>query len=77
MKPAANLAMIALASALLTPVIVGVVGTGSPAQATEPKAAVVTAAPAVAVAEPVCARKVKVVYAGYTGATGCAAPVAQ
>jgi hypothetical protein len=76
MKPAANLAMIALASALLTPVIVGVVGTGSPAQATEPKAAVVAAAPA-AVAEPVCARKVKVVYAGYTGSTGCAAPVAQ
>ena len=72
MKPAANFAMIALASALLTPVIVGAVGTGSPAQATEPKAVVTSAATAPAAADPVCARKVKVVYAGYTGATGCA-----
>jgi len=71
LKPAANIAAIALASALLTPVVVGAVGTASPAAhaapATEP---VVAAAPAPA--EPTCARKVKVVYAGYAGATGCA-----
>jgi hypothetical protein len=76
MKPFANLAVIALAAALLTPVVVGTVGTASPAQATEPVAAVATAAPAVA-AEPVCARKVKVVYAGYAGASGCAPAAAQ
>jgi len=69
MKPFANLAVIALASALLTPVVVGTVGSAAPAQAVEPA----TTAPApVAAAEPVCARKVKVVYAGYAGATGCA-----
>lgn len=70
MKPFANLAVIALASALLTPMVVGAVGSTSPAQAVESAA---TTAPApVAAAEPVCARKVKVVYAGYAGATGCA-----
>ena len=77
MKPVANFAAIALASALLTPVIVAAVGTGSPAQATEPKATVIAAAPAQAAAEPACARKVKVVYAGCAGATGCAPALAQ
>jgi hypothetical protein len=76
MKPVANLAVIALASALLTPIVVGAVGTASPAQATEPASVVVAAAPA-APAEPACARKVKVVYAGYAGATGCAPATTQ
>lgn len=76
MKPVANFAVIALASALLTPMVVGAVGSTSPAQAVEPAmktTTTTTTAPApVAAAEPVCARKVKVVYAGYAGATGCA-----
>ena len=72
MKPFANLAVIALASALLTPVVVGTVGAAAPAQAVEPAMTATTAPAPVAAAEPVCARKVKVVYAGYAGATGCA-----
>ena len=74
MKPVANFAVIALASALLTPMVVGAVGSTSPAQAVEPamKTTTTTAPAPVAAAEPVCARKVKVVYAGYAGATGCA-----
>ena len=72
MKPFANLAVIALASALLTPVVVGTVGAAAPAQAVEPATTATTAPAPVAAAEPVCARKVKVVYAGYAGATGCA-----
>jgi hypothetical protein len=75
MKPVANFAVIALASALLTPVVVGAVGTASPARATEPVVVAAPAAPA-ALAEPVCVRKVKVVY-GYAGATGCAPAGAQ
>jgi hypothetical protein len=74
MKPVANFAVIALASALLTPMVVGAVGSTSPAQAVEPamKTTTTTTTAPVAAAEPVCARKVKVVYAGYAGATGCA-----
>ena len=72
MKPAANFAVIALASALLTPMVVGAVGSTSPAQAVEPAMKTTTAPAPVAAAEPVCARKVKAVYAGYAGATGCA-----
>jgi hypothetical protein len=75
MKPVANLAVIALASALLTPMVVGAVERGSPAQVTEPQATSIAAAPAAA-AEPACARKVKVVYAGYAGASGCAPAIA-
>ena len=70
MKPFANLAVIALASALLTPVVVGTVGAAAPAQAVEPARAV--APEPAAAAEAPCARKVKVVYAGYAGASGCA-----
>ena len=74
MKPVANFAVIALASALLTPMVVGAVGSTSPAQAVEPamKTTTTTTTAPVAAAEPICARKVKVVYAGYAGATGCA-----
>jgi hypothetical protein len=60
MKLSANFAIIALASALLTPVMVG---------ATAPALAVV--ATSVDVPEPACARRIKVVYAGY-GVAGCA-----
>jgi hypothetical protein len=67
LKPTANIAVIALASALLTPVVVGAIGTGS--HPAPPSAAAEAPAPA---PEPVCARKVKVVYAGYAGASGCA-----
>ena len=69
LKPTANIAVIALASALLTPVVVGAIGTGSEAALAPPSAAAEAPAPA---PEPVCARKVKVVYAGYAGASGCA-----
>ena len=72
MKPFANLAVIALASALLTPVVVGTVRATAPAQAVEPARAVAPAPEAAAATEAPCARKVKVVYAGYTGAPGCA-----
>ena len=68
MKPFANLAVIALASALLTPTV----GAAAPAQAVEPARTVAPAPEPAAAAEAPCARKVKVVYAGYTGATGCA-----
>ena len=72
MKPFANLAVIALASALLTPIVVGTVGAAAPAQAVEPARTVAPAPEPAAAAEAPCARKVKVVYAGYAGPTGCA-----
>ena len=63
MKLTINFAMIAIASALLAPIVVGAAAYATPAEA-----------PALsdeATAEPACARKVKVVYAGF-GSTGCA-----
>ena len=63
-KPVVELAAIALASALLTPFAVSFAAPPAP----EPRHAVVPAA----APEPACVRKVKVVYAGYAGATGCA-----
>jgi hypothetical protein len=60
MKLSANFAIIALASALLAPVIL---------DATAPAIGVV--ATSVEVPEAACARRVKVVYAGY-GIAGCA-----
>jgi hypothetical protein len=72
LKPTANIAVIALASALLTPVVVGAIGTGShPAEAALAPLSAAAEAPTPA-PEPACARKVKVVYAGYAGASGCA-----
>ena len=63
-KPVVELAAIALASALLTPFAVSFAAPPAP----EPRHAV---APAAAPEpEPACVRKVKVVYAGYAGATG-------
>jgi hypothetical protein len=59
MKSVTNFAIIALASALLAPVVVGASASALPIVAVE-------IAP-----EPACVRKVKVVYAGY-GSTGCA-----
>jgi hypothetical protein len=59
MRPVTNFAMMALASALLAPVVVGATASALPAIAT----AYVEAAP--------CARNVRVVYATY-GSTGCA-----
>jgi hypothetical protein len=64
MRPVTNFAMMALASALLAPVVVGATASALPVIA----AAHVEAA---AISEPACARKVKVVYATY-GSTGCA-----
>ena len=64
MKPVINFAMMALASALLAPVVVGATASALP---------VITTAhvEAAAIPEPACSRKVKVVYATY-GRTGCA-----
>jgi hypothetical protein len=70
LKSAANVAVLALASALLTPVVLGAVGTAPPTM----EAVAATPAPPAhdAAAAPACVRKVKVVYAGYGANTGCA-----
>jgi hypothetical protein len=62
MKSVTNFAIIALASALLAPVVVGASASPLP---------VIAVALAEIAPEPACVRKVKVVYAGY-GSTGCA-----
>jgi hypothetical protein len=69
LKSAANVAVLALASALLTPVVLGAVGTAPP---TMEAVAATPAAAAQVAAAPECVRKVKVVYAGYGASTGCA-----
>jgi hypothetical protein len=62
MKLTTNSAMIAIAAALLAPLVVGATAYATPVEA--PAVAEVATAPA-------CARKVKVVYAAF-GTTGCA-----
>jgi hypothetical protein len=57
---------LALLSSVLTPVVVKATGTESSAPAQQAKVEVVAVTtPAPAASEPSCARKVKVVYAGY------------
>ena len=56
--------MMALASALLAPVLVGATASALPVIA-------MAHVDAAAISDPACARKVKVVYATY-GSTGCA-----
>ncbi len=67
---------LALLSSVLTPVVVKATGTdkSAPAQQAKVEMTAVTA-PAPAAPEPSCARKVKVVYAGYgeAHAAACAA----
>jgi hypothetical protein len=63
MKLTTNFAMIAIASALLAPLVVGATAYAIPVEA--------PAVAEVAAAAPACARKVKVVYAAF-GSTGCA-----
>ena len=77
MTRTSTLIALAAASALLTPVVVHATGAApkAPVEKAAPAAAAAVAAPMAESAPAACARKVKVVYAGYgeTHAMACAA----
>jgi hypothetical protein len=65
MTRTSTIVTLALLSSVLTPVVVKATGTDKSAPAQQAKVEMAAATTPAAAAEPACARKVKVVYAGY------------
>jgi hypothetical protein len=65
MTRTSTIVTLALLSSVLTPVVVKATGTDKSAPAQQAKVEMAAVTTPVAAAEPACARKVKVVYAGY------------